>query len=492
MKNEMERGVLTDGVRFLPAIIGNQISRRALSRMNHFCERCSKSRLEVALELYAGSREAACPACTLARLPLTAVMAVGSRALGVDEEVIKRTLSDPHWRRGLISVIEGITAFGVRRPFTPGAPFQVVWDVTYACNLRCQHCYASAGKPLDDELSTAEALDLIDRLADLGVIIVAFSGGEPLVRGDILQLASYARQRGIYVAVATNGTMLTRGRTTELREAGVEYLQISLDGADAETHDSFRGMPGCFDRTVEGIRNAVADGFFVNISTTVTRHNLDQVPEIIDLSNELGANWFMAYNFIPAGRGKDIVRNDLTPEMREDLLRMLYEKNKTSKCQLLSTAPQYSRVALQQCSGGTMMVPTHFYNQTVDRGMLGLAEFIGGCGAGRFYMAIRANGDIDPCVFFHRTVGNVRTDDLRAVWLGDRMFNALRDRDALKDNCGHCDYRYFCGGCRARANGYLDDPLAADPGCVRNAALHDGLVAEALHQEGQEIVLPGR
>lgn len=478
-------------IRLLPSLMGNLVTRKMLSGIDRFCEKCGKNRLEVAMELYAGSREEACAACTLARMPLSAVVSVGARAFGVPEDVIKKTLSDPHWRKGLVSVVEGIADFGVKRPFTPGAPFQVVWDVTNACNLRCKHCYASAGEPLKDELSTVEALDLIDKLAVMGVPILALSGGEPLVRRDILQLARHARKRGIYVAMATNGTMLTEARTQDLRGAGVEYLQISLDGADAATHDGFRGMPGSFDRTMAGIRNAVASKFFVNISTTVTRQNVDQVPEIIDLCNELGVNWFMAYNFVPAGRGKDMVENDLSPEMREELLRTLYERNKSSKCQVLSTAPQFARVALQQCSGGTVMVPTHFYNQTVDQGMMGLTEFIGGCGAGRFYMAIRSNGDVDPCVFFPRTVGNVRHDDLREIWLHDPLFLDLRNRDMLKDNCGHCEYRFHCGGCRARANGYFNDPLAGDPGCVRNSALYDELL-EHRRREVREIVLPGK
>lgn len=444
------------------------------------------------MELYAGSREEACTACMLARMPLSAVVGAGARAFGVPEDKIKKMLNDPYWRKGLISVVGGIADFGLKRPFTPGAPFQVVWDVTYACNLRCKHCYASAGEPHPDELTTAQGLDLIDRLEVMGVPIIAFSGGEPLVRRDIMQLVRHAHRNGIFTAMATNGTLLTSSKIEELREAGLGYLQISLDGADAATHDSFRGMPGSFDRTIEGIKNAVAGGFFVNISTTVTRHNVAQVEEIIDLSNELGVNWFMAYNFVPTGRGRCMVDNDLTPEMREELLKMLYEKNSTSKCQVLSTAPQYARVALQHCSGGIMMIPTHFYNQQVDQSMLGLTEFIGGCGAGRFYMAIRANGDIDPCVFFPRTVGNVRNDDLRTIWHRDPLFRDLRNRDMLKDHCGQCDYRFHCGGCRARANGYFNDPLAPDPGCIRNIDRYNELVKGVVGQDKEPIVIMTR
>lgn len=470
-------GMQTDvGIGFLKAMLGNPVTRRILMGMNRQCKKCGENRLEVALEIYVGSRQEACRTCRLAEIPLSAIIALGARAFGVSEGDIRRTFGDPHWRKGLISVVNGIANFGVSRPFVPGAPFQVVWDVTYGCNLRCQHCYASAGKARADELSTDEALMAIDQFAAMGVPIIAFSGGEPLVRSDILQLIRHASDKGIFVAIATNGTLITKEKARELKEAGLQYLQISVDGAKAETHDTFRGIPGSFDRTLEGIRSSVAEGFFVNISTTVTKRNVDEVPRIIDMCRNLGVDWFMAYNFIPAGRGKDMIDIDLSPEEREGLLKVLYKANSGSGMQVLTTAPQFARVALQQCSGSSSIMSTHFYNQAVDKNLLGLSEFIGGCGAGRFYMALRANGNIDPCVFFPKTVGNIRHDDLKEIWLHDPLFTSLRNKDLLKDNCGHCEYRYHCGGCRARANGYFNDPLAADPGCIRNLDQYNEMV----------------
>lgn len=466
------------GVELLRAAIGNPVMRGLLTCYNKHCQRCDRNRLDVALEQYAGSGTEACPTCKLAALSISPVIAMGARSFGIAEQDVKKAMADQHWRKGLVCVVKGIAAFGVRRPFVPGAPFQVVWDVTYGCNLRCKHCYASAGRPHEDELSTDEALGLIDNLANMGVPILAFSGGEPLTRPDILQLARRAHDRGMYVAMATNGTLITPTKAREMRDAGVEYLQISIDGADAPSHDALRGVPGSFDRALTGIKNAVAEHFFVNISTTVTKQNYGEVEGIIDLTDELGANWFMAYNFIPAGRGKDMIASDLPPQMREDLLKLLYEKGRTSRCQVLSTAPQFARVALQECSGGSVMVPTHFYNQIVEGRLFGLTEFIGGCGAARFYMAIRADGGIDPCVFFHRAVGNVRTDDLSGIWHNDPLFLRLREKDTLKGNCGRCDFRYHCGGCRARANGYFDDPLASDPGCIRNVDNYTDLIEE--------------
>ncbi len=466
-------------VQVLKTVIGNPVTRKVLAGMSKYCETDGKNRLEVALELYVGDREDACTFCKLAEKPLASVLRRGARSFGVTEEELRKFFRDPYWRKGLACVVRGVAEFGIRRPFVPGAPFQVVWDVTYACNLKCQHCYAGAGKVREDELSHEEAIRVVDSLAKMGMPILALSGGEPLVRSDILDLARRAADRGMYVSIATNGTLVTKEKAKEMSKAGVRYLQISLDGADAQTHDSFRGIPGTFDRTIRGIRNAVAEGFFVNIATTATKKNLEQIPKIIDLCSDLGVNWFMAYNFVPTGRGKSIHDNDLSPEEREQLLTMLFSRMKEVDVELLTTAPQYARVALQNCGdNGPIVVPTHFSNPEVDGSLYNLTEFIGGCGAGRFYMAIRANGDIEPCVFFPYTVGNVRKDDIQEIWLRNPVFEDLRNKDILKGNCGSCEYRYHCGGCRARAYGYFGDYLAPDPGCINNVDVYREMVAK--------------
>ncbi|MCK4347804.1 MAG: radical SAM protein, partial [Thermoplasmatales archaeon] len=239
-----------------------------------------------------------------------------------------------------------------------------VWDVTYACNLKCKHCYTNAGVPLENELTTEEAKNAIDKLDRVSVPIIAFSGGEPLVRKDLLELAKYAHDKGIYVAVATNGTLITKRKAREMKEAGIQFTQISLDGASAETHDNFRGIDGVYEKTIRGVKNCVNEGFFVNIATTATKYNFNEVPKIMDLCEELGVDWFMAYNFVPTGRGKFISENDLTPVEREQVLKDLWEKLKNGgKVSVLSTAPQFARVALEaEVDLNEKIVPTHFFN----------------------------------------------------------------------------------------------------------------------------------
>ncbi len=475
---------MMDKISLFMHLVENPATKKTLQALTGYCEKCGKSRLESALELFVGvkSPNEACWKCRLAEKALEPVLESGARAFNITLDELKEKFKDSYWRKGLASVIKGLAYFGVRKPFVPGAPFQVVWDVTYACNLRCKHCYATAGKPLPDELTTEEAMDAIDKLNRLGVTIISFSGGEPLVRKDIYELMSYAHEKGIYVAVATNGTLISEEVARKMKEAGVGYVQISIDGTK-ETHESFRGIKGCYDRAVEGIKNCVKQNFFVNVSMTVTKYNYHDVDAVISLCEELGVDWFMHYNFIPTGRGREIVDRDITPQQREELLIKLYMKNFESKISLLSTAPQFARVALQCASDEKCFIPTHFYNISAGERLKDLAEFIGGCGAGRFYMSMRANGDIQPCVFFPLKLGNIRemsAKDLEDFWRNNRVFEELRNKDLI-EGCGNCEYRYYCGGCRARAYNYFKDYLKPDPGCIRNIKYWEAIQKTAVH-----------
>lgn len=464
----------------LRATIGNPASRAIIKELSHYCSTCQKNRLEVALELYTGLRNNACLKCTLAEKAISPMLYQGTKAFGVSKEDLKIKFSNPSWRKALVNVINGIGNFGVQRPFTPGSPFLVVWDITYACNLNCKHCYANAGKTIENELSTVEAKQVIDQLDKASVPIIAFSGGEPLVRPDIFELTRYAHDKGMYVAIATNGTLISKKKAREMKHAGIEFVQISLDGSNAKTHDAFRGIDGIFDKTIQGIKNAVVEDFFVNIATTATQDNYHEIPDIITLCKQLHVKWFMMYNFVPTGRGKFISNNDLSPEQREELLTTLWNELKNEpEINVLSTAPQFARVAIEnEKTKDKKLVPTHFYNPELSDKLINLAEFIGGCGAGRFYTAIRPNGNIEPCVFFPLTIGNIKTDNFETLWKTNPILKDLRDKDKQKGTCGTCNYRYYCGGCRARAYGYLDDYLAEDIGCIYNKNRFKQLLSE--------------
>jgi len=398
-----------------------------------------------------------------------ATLHLGSKAFKIRESAMKEALGTPYFRKGLINVLKGIAEYGVTKPQKLAGPFLVVWNYTNACNLRCRHCYQNAEKPTSDELSTEKRLEIIDQLDEANVASIAFSGGEPLMRRDFFEVAEYAAKKGIYVSVATNGTLITEHVVKRLKAAGVSYAEVSLDGASAETHDAFRGVPGSFDRTIEGIKNLVKEGIYTCIASTATKGNLAEIPSIVKLAKALHVNRFIIFNFIPTGRGQEIVNADLSPIERERLLEYLHSELMKGDLETLSTAPQYSRVCLQRSltDQDGRLSPTHFASVDLHGQTKHLAEFIGGCGAGRMYCAIQPNGLVTPCVFMPIVIGDLKKDDLLSIWKTSSVLGDLCDRERLKGRCGHCQYKHVCGGCRARAYAYYGDYLAPDPGCIR-------------------------
>jgi len=455
------------------SFVGNPFIRHTLKISERECSKCKKSYLEKALDDFAGNPTPQnSVTCTLLSGLLNITLKLGSKTFDIDLAAARSALRIPRFKKGLLNVLEGISKYGIMRPQRLAAPFLVVWNFTNACNLRCKHCYQRADKPTPDELSTEEAKGIIDQLDEMNISSIAFSGGEPMIRRDFFEVARYAASKGLYVSVATNGTMLTEKNVKRLKQSGVSYVEVSLDGARAETHDSFRGIEGTFERTVNGIRNAVEGGLYTGIATVSTRNNLFEIPDIIELAKNLGVGRVIVFNFIPTGRGEEIVDIDLSPERREELLKYLYKELSGGEIEALSTAPQYARVCLQQslAEGRDVSAPTHFAALNLPSRTRQLADFLGGCGAGRLYCAIQPNGLVTPCVFLPIVVGDLRKQSLKEIWSTSKVLNDLSDRDALKGRCGHCPYRYVCGGCRARAYAYHGDYLFPDPGCIRERA----------------------
>ncbi|MFB0562201.1 MAG: radical SAM protein [Candidatus Lokiarchaeia archaeon] len=470
---------ITSSIEVLKSTIDNRFVRFLLRKLIQKCKKDGKSRLSVALEVFSGTREKACFMCShIARPIVRWAIGKGGEAFGISKEDLKNKFKDSYWCTGLVDVIKGIAKYGVKKPFVPGAPFLIVWDYTYACNLRCRHCYASAGKSLFNEMSSREALGVANELADAGVTAVAFSGGEPLMRKDLFRTMRRLKDHGVFTAIASNGTLITKRVAKKLAKFGVGFVQISLDGASASTHDSFRGIPGAYERTIQGIKNCVKKNIFVEISTTATKLNYEEIPRIADLCEEIGVNWYMVYNFVPTGRGQFMEENDLIPEEREELLKLLWRRLRDGgKLQYLSTAPQFARVALEEEKDSEQkIIPGHFYNPMLGGQLVNLGEFIGGCGAGRMYASLRPDGVLQPCVFLPLQLGNILQESFEEIWDNHPVLQILRDRDQLKGSCRSCEYRHVCGGCRARAYSYFSDITASDPGCIYNRDVSGELV----------------
>ncbi|MEM3708723.1 MAG: radical SAM protein [Nitrososphaerales archaeon] len=450
--------------------LGNPILRILLRWISKRTEKGSK--LEHALKKYAGGNEKLSLQEKLAYFIVKLALDKGSESFGVLKEQLVESLKNPVVRRGIANILEGIGYYGIQRPQTTAAPFLVVWNFTKQCNLKCKHCYENAElKPMPDELTTEEAKKAIEDFISAGVVFLSFSGGEPLVREDFFEVAKYAAEREFYVSVASNGTLINEKVAKKMKDIGIQYVEISLDGFK-NTHDEFRGISGAWERAVEGIKNCVKVGLDTCVATTITHYNLKEIPKFLEfIENELHVKRFIAFNFIPICRGKEIINQDLTPKEREELLEFLYSKliDKDCKLDVFSTAPQYAVTSYKFAFGP--LIATHFTNKAVMEMLRGrtksLTEFIGGCGAGRLYCGMEPNGDIEPCVFIPIKLGNIREQSLVKIWRESKILKQIRNRELFK-GCGECEYKYVCGGCRARAYAYFNDLQGPDPSCSFN------------------------
>ncbi|MDW8040606.1 MAG: radical SAM protein [Nitrososphaerota archaeon] len=444
--------------------------KRMLALSIRRCDGCGGQVLDIALDKYVGSDTQKCKKCSFPARVIIFWVEFLRRSLAIERQKVEKILADPYARRGIKSVVKTFLYFGVKKPLTVYAPFLVVWDYTYKCNLRCRHCYSNAGASAMKELNTEEALNVVDQLADFGVVSLAFSGGEPLMRKDFFEVAKHAVDSGLYVSLATNGTLLNKQTAQKLKKTGIHYVEISVDGSDAKLHDEFRGVPGAFELAITGLKNCVGQGLCASVAVTATKKNFKDIPKILELSEKIGAKRFVLFNFVPTGRGVDVVSQDLSPKEREEVMLFLLDRLLSgSKVAILTTTPQLARVAVSHQRGVSdeVFLPmAHMQTSKVSKKAVALADFIGGCGAGRLYCSISPEGDVHPCVFLPIKIGNLKTDNFGELWLHSEMFQALRNRENLKGSCGTCSFKYICGGCRARAYAYTRDFLAPDPGCI--------------------------
>ncbi len=464
-------------------LLGNRFSRALLSRLVRKT-RCvingegyEVPAIQCALASLAGEVVSAPLGTRIVSGIINLMVRLGVALLHGDMETVREALRDPAVRRGVALVLEGIARYGVTVPQKLPAPFLVVWNFTNMCNLRCKHCYQRADRPLPSELTLEEKLKLVDDLDKAGVAAVALSGGEPTIHPHFERVLSELARRGIYAAVATNGWVFADIKRLErAKRLGLRYVEVSVDSVDPEKHDKFRGVKGSWERAVKALMNAVKLGLNHAMAVTLTRENIDEIEDFFDLAEEIGVKKIVFFNFVPVGRGEENAWLDLSPEEREEALRKIYRESRRRGIEAYSTAPQYSRIVLQE-SGGREAAPTHFYIR--DPIVTAVAEYVGGCGAGRIYAAIEPDGRVTPCVFMPVAVGSVRVKSFREIWEEAPLFQMLRDRDKLKGFCGKCPYRYICGGCRARALAYTGDPLGPDPGCIYNKRVWDEIVARA-------------
>ena len=342
-------------------------------------------------------------------------------------------------------------------------PLVVSWNLTRKCNMKCAHCYINANsKELANELTTEESKKLIDQISVVSRPLLILSGGEPLLRQDVFELIRYGTEKGLRMGLGSNGSLIDAKVARELKEAGVKTVSISLDSSIPRQHDEFRGVVGSWEKAVSAVRALRENDVLVQVNTTLTKQNYNQIDDIMSLVEKIGVENYHLFFLVPTGRGARMV--DISPAMYESMITNTFAKTSNHRLNVRpSCAPQFMRIAK-------------------DMG-IDMRQWIRGCIAGLYYCRVYPNGDITPCPYLPVKLGNVRENSFEEIWFRSSVFKALRDPNALKGKCGICDYRNLCGGCRARAYGlsseFIDycgdmnepadlkgDYLAEDPWCV--------------------------
>ena len=353
-------------------------------------------------------------------------------------------------------------------------PRLIAFEVTGRCKFNCRHCRAASERgPYADELGLDEIRRVLDNIAAHYRPIIILTGGEPMLRPDLEEIVRHTVSRGLRPVLATCGAMLDEARAAELKSWGIERISLSIDGADAERHDAFRGTPGAFEAAMAALEAARRAGLPFQINTTISRLNVDQLEPILDLAVSEGAVAFHPFLLVPTGRGEELRDQELDAEEYERVLHRIYELQREAGIPFKPTcAPHYYRVLRQrEADEGREVTP----------GTHGLDAMSKGCMGGISFAFISHVGKVQICGFLEVEAGDLRQSDydFAAIWEKAPLFRELRDYRNYKGDCGICEYRRWCGGCRARAYAASGDYLAEEPYCAfvpgERRAAGDGL-----------------
>jgi heme b synthase len=339
-------------------------------------------------------------------------------------------------------------------------PRLIFWELTKRCNLRCIHCRAEAFDIDDhDELPTRSVKKILTDIAEFYRPVMVFTGGEPLYRSDLFDVIHHAYAKGLATAIATNGTMIDEAVAAEIKAVKTGRVSVSLDGSSARLHDVFRGIKGSFDLAVQGIDFLKKAGVEFQINTTFTKKNINDAENMLRLCESLGAKAFHLFMLVPVGCGLLISDTDMISSAEyEDLLSWFCEIRSRTKLELRATcAPHYYRILKQK---STIAKTVHGQNNSE------LNSFTKGCLAGSGVCFISHTGDVQPCGYLPLVAGNLGETHFKEIWEKSELFISLRDTARLLGNCGVCEYKNICGGCRARAYHASGNYLDSEPFCV--------------------------
>ena len=354
-------------------------------------------------------------------------------------------------------------------------PFLVIWEITQACALACRHCRASAIERRDpNELTLEQGKSLLEQVRGMGTPVCVLSGGDPLRREDINELVRHGARLGLRMATIPAACEdLTRDQLVQLKDAGLAQLAFSLDGSTAAIHDDFRQVEGTYDRTMRAIEWAHELELPLQINTTFSQYNYDDVDGMIALVRRLGIVFWEVFSLVPVGRGE--VMKPMTAEQHESLFARLYLLSQNMPFVIKVTeAPHYRRYVMQQrdsapqhpdaqqASGSA--IPAQLARDMSEKASFGKTGK--GINAGKGFCFVSHTGEVFPSGFFPNSTGNVKNTPLSALYRDTTLFRELRDPSRLKGRCGICEYADICGGSRARALATTGDPFAEDAACV--------------------------
>jgi len=341
------------------------------------------------------------------------------------------------------------------------SPKWVAWEITRRCNLRCVHCRSSSemevkGHP---DFSTVEAFRIIDDIVSYAKPVVVLSGGEPLVRQDVFEIARYGTDKGLRMCLATNGILVNDEICEKIRNSGIRIVSLSLDGSEETVHDNFRNQKGAFAGVINAARLFKKHGIEFIINSSFTKRNQEEIPKIYRLAKELGATAWYMFMIVPTGRGEEIMNELISKEDYEEILEWHYQMEKGEKDMLVrpTCAPHYYRIVLQK----SKEEGEKFEKRTLKFSTGGAK----GCIAGQVICLIDVDGNVLPCSYFPKPAGNIKRQSFKDIWENSGLFKELRDFKKYKGKCGSCEYINVCGGCRARAYAIYGDYLEEEPFC---------------------------
>lgn len=341
------------------------------------------------------------------------------------------------------------------------SPKWIAWEITRRCNLRCVHCRSASEMEMKGhpDFSTEEAYRVLDDIVSYAQPVVVLSGGEPLTRKDVFEIAKYGTGKGLRMCLATNGTLVTDDICGKIKQSGIRIVSLSLDGADETVHDDFRSEKGAFAGTINAARLFKKHGIEFIINSSFTKRNQEQIPLVYKLAKELGATAWYMFMIVPTGRGEEIMNELISKEDYDKILDWHYDMEKEEDLLLVrpTCAPHYYRVTLQRAKEDG----EKFKKRTLKFSTGGSK----GCLAGQLICLIDVDGNVLPCSYFNLPAGNVREKSFKEIWEGSELFKDLRDFKKYKGRCGACEYVNVCGGCRARAYSVYGDYLEEEPFC---------------------------